>query len=194
MRVLPRINEDVNEEWLGDKSRYAIDGLKRARLDRPYVRDEKSGQLKPATWDEALEIAARKLSEANPDRIAALVGALCETESMMALKDFMISLGVKNLDCRTDGTLFDTSKRCGYVMNTTIAGVGQADAILLVGTNPRWEAPLVNARIRKTWLKKRIKVGVIGEKKDLTYPVVHIGTGPESLSNAASFLRNFESG
>ncbi|HNS44992.1 MAG TPA: NADH-quinone oxidoreductase subunit NuoG, partial [Alphaproteobacteria bacterium] len=188
MRILPRINEDVNEEWLADKSRSAIDGLKKARLDRPYVRDVVSGRLRPSTWDEALTMAAQKLSEAYPTRVAAMVGALCEAESMVALKDLMLSLNVKNMDCRTDGTLFDTAKRCGYVMNTTIAGLEQADAILLVATNPRHEAPLVNARIRKNWLKNRVKVGVIGEAKDLTYPYAHIGTGPEALNSKHAFF------
>ncbi|OIN86405.1 MAG: NADH-quinone oxidoreductase subunit G [Alphaproteobacteria bacterium CG1_02_46_17] len=188
MRVLPRLNEDVNEEWMADKSRYAIDGLKRARLDRPYIRDEASDELREASWEEALSLVAKKLTGVSADRVAAMVGSLCDTESMMALKDLMLSLGVRNIDCRTDGTLFDPTQRCGYVMNTTIAGLEQADAILLVGTNPRWEAPLVNARIRKNWLAKRVKVGLIGEQKDLTYPYTHIGSGPESLASDHSFF------
>jgi NADH-quinone oxidoreductase subunit G len=188
MRVLPRLNEDVNEEWMADKSRYAIDGLKRARLDRPYIRDEVSGELRVASWDDALSKAAEKLVGTSADRVAAMVGSLCDTESMMALKDFMASLGVKNLDCRTDGTLFDVSQRCGYVMNTGIAGLEQADAILLVGSNPRWEAPLVNARIRKAWLANRVKIGLIGEQNDLTYPYTYIGSGPESLAEGHSFF------
>ncbi|MDY0028601.1 MAG: NADH-quinone oxidoreductase subunit NuoG [Pseudobdellovibrionaceae bacterium] len=188
MRVLPRLNEDVNEEWLADKSRYAIDGLKKSRLDRPYVRDAESGALRPATWDEALTKVAEKLMATQSSKIAAMVGALCESESILALKDLMLSLGVKNIDCRTDGTLFDVSKRCGYVMNSGIAGIDEADAVLLVGTNPRHEAPLVNARIRKSWLAKRTKVGVIGEQKDLTYPCVYIGVGPDALAQPHSFF------
>lgn len=188
LRILPRLNEDVNEEWLGDKSRHAVDGLKRGRLDRPYVRDELSGKMKEASWDEALALVATKLSTVKPERMAAMVGALCDTESMLALKDLMVSLGVKNIDCRTDGTLFDPTVRAGYLFNSTIAGIESADAILLVGTNPRWEAPLVNARIRKTWLNKRIKVGLIGEQKDLSYPYTYIGAGPDSLNSAHSFF------
>jgi NADH-quinone oxidoreductase subunit G len=188
MRVLPRLNESVNEEWISDKTRHAIDGLKKARLDRPYVRDAGTGQLRAASWDEALSVVAQKLSSALPKRIAAMVGALNDTESMLALKDLMTSLGVKNLDCRTDGTLFDTSNRAGYLFNSTIAGIEQADAILLVGTNPRWEAPIINARIRKTWLSKRVKVGLVGEQRDLSYPVTYIGAGPDSLDGTHSFF------
>jgi NADH-quinone oxidoreductase subunit G len=182
MRVLPRVHEGVNEEWISDKTRFAHDGLKRQRLDRPYVRDAASGKLREADWDEALNVVAEKLGATPAERVAAMVGDLCDAESMMALKDLMTGLGVSNLDCRTDGTVFDPAQRCGYIFNTTIAGLEEADAILLVGTNPRWEAALVNARIRKTWLAKRIPIGLIGEKVDLTYPVTHIGAGPESLS------------
>lgn len=188
LRVLPRLNEDVNEEWISDKTRHAVDGLKRARLDRPYVRDEASGQMRAASWDEALAKAAAKLSSTPAERIAAMVGGLCDTESMLALKDLMLSLGVKNMDCRTDGALFDTATRAGYLFNSTIAGIETADAILIIGSNVRWEAPLVNARIRKTWVNKRVKVGVIGEKNDLTYPTTYIGSGPDSFDAAHSFF------
>lgn len=188
MRVLPRLNEDVNEEWISDKTRNAIDGLKKARLDKPFVRDAATGQLRAASWDEALSVVAQKLSTTSSSKIAAMVGALNDTESMLALKDLMTSLGVKNLDCRTDGTLFDVKNRAGYLFNSTIAGIEQADAILLIGTNPRWEAPLVNARIRKTYLNKRVKVGLIGEQRDLTYPVTYIGAEPESLSANHAFF------
>lgn len=190
MRVLPRLNEDVNEEWLADKSRYAIDGLKRARLDRPFIRDAATGDLRPASWDDALSLAASKLKSTPVARIGAMVGGLCDTESMFALKELMTSLGVKNMDCRTDGALFDGSVRAGYIMNTTISGLEKADVILLVGTNPRFEAPLVNARIRKAWLAsgRKLKVGMIGAQCDLTYPVTYIGSGPESLAQPHSFF------
>lgn len=188
MRILPRLNESVNEEWIADKSRFAYDGLKRARLDRPYVRDANTGELRAAGWDEALKIVADKIRATPPNRVAAMVGALCEGESIFALKELMISLGVKNLDCRTDGTLYDPSERCGYLMNSTIAGIDQADVILLIGTNPRWEAPLVNARIRKNILSRRIKVGVVGDQVDLTYKTQYIGAGLDSLSHDHSFF------
>ena len=138
MRVIPRLNEDVNEEWLADKTRFSYDGLKRQRLDRPYVR--KDGKLQPATWAEAFAAIAAKVKGVPGDRIAALAGDLVDAESMVALKDLVEALGSKNLDCRQDGAVFDTSARAGYLFNTTIAGIEKADAILLIGTNPRWEA------------------------------------------------------
>ncbi len=182
LRVLPRLHEDVNEEWINDRTRHACDGLKRQRLDRPYVRDAHSGKLREASWDEALALVADRLATAQPRKIAALAGDLCDLESMVALKDLMGAGGIGNLECRTDGARFDASSRAGYLFNTGIAGIEQADAILLVGADPRWEATLVNARIRKTWLAKRVKVASIaGAPRDQGYPVRHIGTGAQDL-------------
>lgn len=181
MRILPRLHEDVNEEWISDRTRYAHDGLKRQRLDRPYVRDEKDGKLRPASWEEALTKVAEKLLATREGWRAALVGDLCDLESMVALKDLMGTVHETNLECRTDGAFYDASSRAGYLFNSTIAGLEKADAILLVGTNPRWEAALVNARIRKSWLNSRVKVGMIGEAVDLSYPYAHIGVGPADL-------------
>jgi NADH-quinone oxidoreductase subunit G len=181
MRVIPRLNEDVNEEWLADKSRFSYDGLKRQRLDRPYVC--KDGKLQAATWAEAFAAIAAKVKGVPGDRIAALAGDLVDAESMIALKDLVEGLGSKNLDCRQDGAVFDTSARAGYLFNTTIAGIEKADAILLVGTNPRWEATLINARIRKRYLMGGLKVGVIGQQLDLTYPTTYIGAGPQTLQD-----------
>jgi len=182
MRILPRLHEDINEEWIDDRTRFSYDGLKRQRLDRPYVRDSESGRLRAATWEEAFMAVATKLREAGSNRIAALAGPLCDTESMVALKDMMSSIGCRNLECRTDGTMYDTSVRAGYLFNTGIANIEKADAILLVGSNPRWEAALLNARILKTWRNSRVKVGVIGEASTLNYPTTYIGAGPESLA------------
>lgn len=181
MRVIPRLNEDVNEEWLADKSRFAYDGLKRQRLDRPYVR--KDGKLQPASWAEAFAAIAAKVKGVPGERIAALAGDLVDAESMVALKDLVEGLGSKNLDCRQDGATFDTSARAGYLFNTTIAGIEKADAILLIGTNPRWEAALVNARIRKRYLMGGLKVGVIGQQLDMTYPTTYLGAGPQTLQD-----------
>ncbi|GEO36819.1 NADH-quinone oxidoreductase [Skermanella aerolata] len=181
MRVIPRLNEDVNEEWLADKSRFSYDGLKRQRLDRPYVR--KDGKLQPATWAEAFAAIAAKVKGVPGERIAALAGDLVDAESMVALKDLVEGLGSRNLDCRQDGAVFDTSARAGYLFNTTIAGIEQADAILLIGTNPRWEAAIVNARIRKRYLMGGLKVGVIGQQLDLTYPTTYLGAGPQTLQD-----------
>ncbi len=183
LRVLPRLNEDVNEEWIGDKTRYAIDGLKRQRVDRPYVR--RDGRLQPASWDEAFGAIVAKLKSVPASRVAALAGDLVDVEAMTALKELMASLGSPNLDCRQDGARFDTTERAGYLFNTTIAGLEQADALLLVGTNPRIEAPIVNARIRKRYRESNLQVALIGQPVDLTYSYQHLGEGPEALSGLA---------
>jgi len=181
MRVLPRLHEDINEEWIDDRTRFSYDGLKYKRLDIPYIRDTKTKKLKPASWEEALHVAGEKLKTIKPEKIAAFAGDLCETESMLALKDLMAELGSQNLECRVDGAQFDASERAGYIFNSGIAGIEEADAILMVGTNPRWEAALVNARIRKNWVDRRIPVGLIGENTDLTYPYQYLGEGPKDL-------------
>ncbi|MDX1574549.1 MAG: NADH-quinone oxidoreductase subunit NuoG, partial [Kiloniellales bacterium] len=184
MRVLPRLHEDINEEWIADKTRHACDGLGRQRLDRPYVRGA-DGKLAPATWDEAFQAIAARLSGLAGERIAAIAGDLADAESMKALKDLMAALGSTNLDCRQDGAKLDPSCRAGYLFNSTIAGIERADAVLLIGSNPRWEAPLVNARLRKRFLHGGLKVGLIGEPVDLTYDVDYLGAGPETLQQLA---------
>ena len=176
MRILPRLHEDVNEEWISDKTRFAVDGLKNSRLDKCYVR--KNGKLKPATWQEAFDAIA---AEVTKRKFGAIVGDLADCESIIVLKDLMKAIGSTNLECRQDGALIDPVQPAGYLFNTTIAGIEKADAILLVGTNPRVEAALVNARIRKTWLAKKVKVGVIGPQINLNYPSKYLGAGPETL-------------
>lgn len=183
LRVLPRLNEEINEEWISDKTRYACDGLQRQRLDRPYIRVE--GKLKPASWDEAFDAIAKRLEGVAGEKIAALAGDLACTESMVALRELMEKLGSGNMDCRQDGAHLDANDRASYLFNTTIAGLEQADLILLVGTNPRWEAPLVNARIRKRYLKGGLKVVNIGASHDLTYPVEELGNNPQLLEQIA---------
>jgi NADH-quinone oxidoreductase subunit G len=185
MRVLPRVNEDVNEEWLSDKSRYACDGLMRQRLDRPYVR--KGGKLQAATWGEALDAAAKAVKKAAPERVGVIAGDLQDAESMKAALDLFGALGVKNLDCRQDGAQIGGGAREAYLFNTTIAGLEECDALLLVGTNPRYEAPLINTRIRKRWYHSNLKIGLVGERVDLTYPYEHLGAGPASLADLGAF-------
>jgi NADH-quinone oxidoreductase subunit G len=187
LRILPRLNEDVNEEWLADKSRFSIDGLKRRRLDACWVK--RDGKLARATWDEAFAAIAEKLAGVPGERIGAIAGNLADAESMLALKDLMSALGSPNTDCRQDGSTADTSRREFYTFNTSIAGIEEADAILLVGTNPRTEAPLVNARIRKRWLQGGLAVAAIGAPADLTYPVKQLGDSPAALSGAAEALK-----
>jgi NADH-quinone oxidoreductase subunit G len=183
LRVLPRPNDDVNEAWISDKTRFACDGLRRQRLDRPYVR--RDGKLRPASWTEAFEAIGQRVKGLAGPHIGALAGDLIDAEAMIALKDLMAALGSANLDCRQDGARLDTTARAGWLFNTTLAGIEKADAVLLVGTNPRSEAPLVNARIRKRWLAGGLKVGRIGLKADLTYPVTELGDSPSVLTEIA---------
>jgi NADH-quinone oxidoreductase subunit G len=184
LRVLPRLNEAVNEEWISDKTRYAVDGLVRRRLDRPYIR--RDGQLHEADWREALDLVADRLKGVPGERIAAIAGDLCDVESMFALKQLLTDLGAASIDCRQDGAKLDPRCRAGYLFNTTIAGIEKADACLLVGTNPRWEAPLVNARLRKRYLQGNFAVAAIGPTLDLTFPVQMLGQGGETLGALAS--------
>ncbi len=174
MRILPRNNDAVNEEWISDKTRHVVDGLKTQRLDRPYIR--KDGRLEPASWTEALGVVAAKLKAANPARIGAIAGDLAGAEEMFALKDLFSRLGARSFDCRQDGARLDPALgRASYLFNSTIEGIDQADAILLVGTNPRLEAAVLNSRIRHRWRQGGLAVGLIGEKADLTYPYEHLG-------------------
>jgi NADH-quinone oxidoreductase subunit G len=191
LRILPRTNEDVNEEWLADKSRFAHDGLKRRRLDKPWVRV--NGKLRQATWPEAFGAITAKLRGLPGDRIGAIAGDLCDAESMVALKDLMGLLGSANLDCRQDGAALPAGRRDFYTFNTTVAGIEEADAILLIGSNPRRESPVLNARIRKRMNMGPLPVGYIGQTADLTYHAEHLGDGPAALSNLGAFadvLRN----
>src|SRR6266403_5571840 len=184
LRVLPRLHEDVNEEWISDKTRFAIDGLVRRRLDRPYVR--RNGKLVEAEWQEALDLVADRLKGAPGERIAAIAGDLCDAEAMYALKELLTGLGATSLDCRQDGARLDPGCRAGYLFNTTIAGIERADACLLVGTNPRWEAALVNARLRKRHLQGGFRVAAIGPALDLTFPVEMLGDGGDALNALAT--------
>jgi NADH-quinone oxidoreductase subunit G len=184
LRVLPRINDDVNEEWISDKSRFACDGLKVQRLDHPYVRE--NGKLRPASWDEALDVVAVKLKEAKPGRAGAIVGDLAGAEEMFALKDLLSRLDIRSVDCRQDGAKFTpTQGRSSYLFNSTIAGIDEADVILLVGTNPRVEAAVLNGRIHKRYREGGLKVGLLGEQVALTYPYEYLGSDPEKLADMA---------
>jgi NADH-quinone oxidoreductase subunit G len=182
MRILPRVNEDVNEEWISDKTRHVIDGLRTQRLDQPYFRV--GGVLKPASWTDAFAAIASKVKAANAKKIGAIVGELAAAEEIFALKDLMTRLGVANLDCREDGSALDPKwGRASYLFNPTIAGIEQADGLLIIGSNPRREAPVLNARIRKRWRAGNFRIGVIGEKADLTYKYDYLGAGPDTLAS-----------
>lgn len=189
LRVLPRVNEDVNEEWISDKTRYAVDGLQRQRLDRPYVRV--GGKLQPASWAQAFAAVAAKIKAAKPERIGVIAGDLQDAESLKATKDLFTALGVKNLDARQDGAALGYGPRESWLFNSTIAGIENADVVLLVGTNPRLEAPVLNTRLRKQWLAGKVRIGVIGEQGDLTYDYDYLGAGTKTLSGLAKSKSDF---
>ena len=190
MRILPRNNDAVNEEWISDKTRHVADGLRTQRLDRPYVRE--NGRLEPVTWDAALARVAAKLKAAKPERIGAIAGDLAGAEEMFALGDLLVGLGSRNFDCRQDGAKLDPRLgRASYLFNTSIEGIERADAILLVGTNPRLEAAVLNVRLRKRWRQGSAAIGLIGERVDLTYPYEYLGAGPQTLKDVADGKHSF---
>ena len=189
MRVLPRLNEDINEEWISDKTRYAIDGLRRQRLDQPYMRGS-DGRLAPVSWDEAFAKIAAKIKKAKPSTMAAIAGNQVDAESMFALKLLFNKLGSSNIDCRQDGAKIG-GPRAGYLFNSTIAGIDEADALLIIGSNPRLEAAVMNARIRRNWLATGLPVGVVGPQVDLTYEATFLGDDPALLADIASGKNKF---
>ena len=183
MRILPRLNENVNEEWISDKARFSVDGLKRRRLDVPMVRH--AAKLHPAGWNEAFSAIRTRLAGVAPEKVAFILGDLVDCETMVLVRELAERLGTPHVDCRQDGAALDASSRAGYLFNTTIAGIDKADACLLVGTNPRWEAPILNTRLRKRWRAGGFKIGRIGAVHPLTYPVEELGAGPETLAALA---------
>lgn len=180
MRALPRIHEDVNEEWISDKTRHAVDGLAKNRLDRPYVK--KDGKLQEATWEEAFGAIAAILQGVDGSQIAGIVGDLCDAESMYAMKSLITSLG-GSVECRQDGSKLGAKNRAGYLFNSGVAGIDEADAILLVGSNPRHESPVLNARIRQRWLTRQCAVANIGPDVDLSYKVQQLGDSTAVLED-----------
>jgi NADH-quinone oxidoreductase subunit G len=185
MRILPRVQDDVNEEWISDKTRHVVDGLRTQRLDLPYIRE--NGRLRPCSWPEAFAAIAARTKGVSPQRIGAIAGDLAAVEEMYALKDLLTRLGVTNIDCRQDGAALDPRwGRATYLFNATIAGIETAGSLLIVGSNPRKEAAVLNARIRKRWRAGPFPIRVIGEHADLTYPVHHLGAGPETLAEIAA--------
>ena len=185
MRVLPRVNDDVNEEWISDKTRHAIDGLKRQRIDRPYLRT-KNGRLEECSWEDAFKAVQVKMGKAKADKIAALIGDQCDAESIYALKALMDAMGVANIDCRQDGANLNTSARGNYIFNSGFNGLEETDYVLLIGSNPRHEAAVVNARIRRRWLADGLEVARLGPQTDLTYPVKELGEDASVLADLAA--------
>jgi NADH-quinone oxidoreductase subunit G len=190
VRILPRVNDAINEEWISDKTRYVADGLKTQRLDRPYIRE--NGRLRAASWDEALQLAGGRLKAAEPSAIGAVAGPLAGAEELFALKDLLTRLGSPNIDGRPAGSQIDPALgRDGYLFNTTAEGIDQADLILIIGANPRLEAPVLNARIRRRWRAGGLQIGVIGQQTDLTYGSEYLGPGPATMMQVASGMHPF---
>lgn len=187
MRILPKMHEDINEEWISDKTRFAYDGLKRQRLTQPMVKDD-NGYLVPASWEDVLTRVAGVLQSVQGKDIAAIAGGLVDAEALVSLKDLLNHLNSDNL-CTEE--VFPNSGagsdlRSNYLLNSKIAGVEEADVLLLIGTNPRYEAPLFNARIRKSWLHNDLQVAVVGSPVDLTYTYDHLGDSPQIIKDLAT--------
>ncbi|MGE6739246.1 NADH-quinone oxidoreductase subunit NuoG [Allorhizobium pseudoryzae] len=190
MRIMPRVNEQVNEEWISDKTRFIWDGLKTQRLDRPYVR--RDGRLQPATWGDAFAAIKAAVSATTGARVGAIAGDMASVEEMYAMKELLTALGSQNMDCRQDGAKLDPSLgRAAYLFNPTIQGIEDADALLLIGANPRFEAAVLNARIRKRWRRGTLPVGVIGEASDLRYTYEYLGAGADTLNELVNGSNSF---
>ena len=184
-RILPRVNEDINEEWISDKTRYACDGLLKQRLDTPYIRE--NGRLKKSSWSQTLKLLITKLKSFDPNEIAGLVGDLADLEMIYCFKSFFEkSLGSTNLECRQDKIYINPEERMNYIFNSSIKGIEDSDLILLVGTNPRLEATILNARIRKAYINSRLKIYSIGNPGDLTYPYQNIGSNTSVIKEIVS--------
>jgi len=184
-RILPRVNEDINEEWISDKTRYACDGLLKQRLDTPYIRE--NGRLQKSSWNKALRLLISKLKSFNSDEVGGLVGDLADLEMIYSFKSFFEKcIGSKNFECRQDRIYINPFERMNYIFNSTINGIEDSDFILLVGTNPRLEATILNARIRKAYIKNRLKIYSIGDPGDLTYPYINLASNT-SLIRAIAY-------
>ncbi len=185
MRIMPRLNEQVNEEWISDKTRFIWDGLRTQRLDRPYVRV--NGRLQAASWSEAFAAVKAAVAKTSATKIGAIAGDLANVEELYALKSLMTKLGSVNIDARQDGVALDPKfGRASYIFNPTIEGIEQADAILIIGSNPRFEASVLNARILKRHRQGGLQIGLIGEQADLRYAYNYLGAGSDTLAQVAS--------
>lgn len=180
LRVLPRVNEEVNEEWISDKSRHAFDGLKKQRLTIPLARKD-DGSFAELTWEEALKLAAKKLSSASGTEIQGKIGQFADLETVMAYKDLMNRLNSENLDVRANAPFFKADFRNQYLMNSRITGIDDTDLLILVGCNPKTENPVLNARIKKAVAVNGLEVVVIGSAPQLPYNFTHLGNSTETL-------------
>ena len=189
LRVLPRINEDINEEWINDKTRFAIDGLQNQRLDRPFIRT--NGRLEETNWDTAISEVSKRIQETIPNNIISLSGNQVDVETLTATIIFFDLIGSQNYESRLDNAKIDPKVRSSYIFNSGISNIENCDSILLVGTNPRWEASILNARIRKQYLNNDIPIALIGNKKNLTYDYEYLGNSLKILENLYNDKINF---
>jgi len=189
LRVLPRLNEEINEEWINDKSRFAIDGLSRQRIDVPYIR--KNGKLISIKWDEVLDNLTHEIIKRDKEKTLALSGKFTDIETLYSTMIFLQSLGSNNYDCRYDNVQFIENQRSSYLFNSSIQEIDNADAILLIGTNPRWEASVLNSRIRKAYINNDCQIGLIGKKIDLTYKYSHLSDNIDHLNDLLNGKSHF---
>tara|TARA_Y100000591_G_scaffold78706_1_gene65760 strand:+ start:260 stop:2308 length:2049 start_codon:yes stop_codon:yes gene_type:complete len=194
-RILPRLNNDINEEWISDKTRYSCDGLLKQRLDVPYIK--KDNKLQKSNWDEAITLLADKIQSINPDEIGGHIGDMINMENALSFKKFFAVLKSKNLEFRERKFYINSSEKINYIFNSSIKGIEESDLILLIGTNPRHEATMLNARIRKTFVKKHIPIFSIGDPGELTYDYTVIGNTTDDLKkildNEHEFSKKFSS-
>jgi len=181
LRVLPRLNEQINEEWINDKSRFAIDGLTKQRLDKPYFR--KNSKFEVVNWNTALSIILTEINNRNKNKTLALSGKFTDIETLYSAKSFLNSIGSSFYDCRYDNAQFIKNQRDSYIFNSSIQKLDDADVILIVGSNPKWEATVLNARIRKAYINNNCKIGLIGEAIDLTYKYEHLSKSIDYLND-----------
>ena len=181
LRVLPRLNEEINEEWINDKTRFAIDGLSKQRLDKPYIKID--NKLEATSWDTALKLVASEIKKRGAENTSAFSGKFSDIESLYSTKNFLNLLNSEFYDCRFDNTQFVSGHRSSYLFNSSIQKIDEADAILIIGSNPKWEAAVLNSRIRKAYLNNNCQIALIGPKINLTYKYTH-------LSNDISYLNN----
>ncbi len=190
MRILPRLNEEVNQEWISDKARFSYDGLNKQRIDAPYIRDN-NGKLKQTNWQDAISLVADKLKNINPKELGIMAGKLIDCESMFLMRKLAHKLGCHNIDCRHDLACIDGLSRCHYVFNTTISGIMNADLCLLIGTNPRTEAPIINAKIRERYIKGDFTIANIGTQIDTGYDLEYLGDSAHLLTEILNETHDF---
>ena len=188
-RILPRLNNEINEEWISDKTRYSCDGLLKQRLDVPYIK--KNNKLQKSTWDEALNLLVDKIHSVQPNEIAGHIGDMINMENALSFKKFFKTLKSENLEFREKNFYINSDEKMNYIFNSSIAGIEDADLILLVGTNPRHEASILNARIRKTFVQKKVPIFSIGNPGDLTYEYEIIGDSTEDIKKIVNKENDF---